>query len=212
PAAGRRRSQSAPYGPQPCRPLRRSGGVSGESRCGGSPGDVSWRVCCQREHRGDPMTDAFPARERPDVHSRRVPASGAGIRPATGADDAGSRPGPHLAALEPTAPPPAAAELAAPEPTAPPVTSQPREPAPTAPPVTSELWEPEPTAPLPAARTRDPFLDNARGILVALVVIGHTLESFEVTTETAGGALYTWIYSFHMAAFVAISGYLSRSY
>src|SRR5690625_7178489 len=73
------------------------------------------------------MTDAFPARERPDVHSRRVPASGAGIRPATGADDAGSRPGPHLAALEPTAPPPAAAELTAPEPTAPPVTSEPRE-------------------------------------------------------------------------------------
>src|SRR5690625_6257540 len=95
------------------------------------------------------MTDAFPARERPDVHSRRVPASGAGIRPATGADDAGSRPGSHLAALEPTAPPPAAAELTAPEPTAPPVTSEPR--------------EPEPTAPLPAARTRDPFLDNARG-------------------------------------------------
>lgn len=144
------------------------------------------------------MTDAFPARERPDVHSRRVPASGAGIRPATGADDAGSRPGSHLAALEPTAPPPAATELTAPEPTAPPVTSEPR--------------EPEPTAPLPAARTRDPFLDNARGILIALVVIGHTLESFEVTTETAGGALYTWIYSFHMAAFVAISGYLSRSY
>src|SRR5690625_1468476 len=118
------------------------------------------------------MTDAFPARERSDVHSRSVPASGAGIRPATGADDAGSRPGSHLAALEPTAPPPAAAELTAPEPTAPPVTSEPR--------------EPEPTAPLPAAKTRDPFLDNARGILIALVVIGHTLESFEVTTETAG--------------------------
>ena len=70
----------------------------------------------------------------------------------------------------------------------------------------------ERTAPLPAEKTRDPFLDNARGILIALVVIGHTLESFEATGEAVGGALYTWIYSFHMAAFVAISGFLSRSY
>src|SRR5699024_11763730 len=75
-----------------------------------------------------------------------------------------------------------------------------------------ERSEAGPPAPLPAARPRDPCLGNARGILTALVVIGHTLESFEVTTETAVGALYTWIYPFHMAAFVAISGYLSRSY
>lgn len=62
------------------------------------------------------------------------------------------------------------------------------------------------------ARARDPFLDNARGILIALVVVGHTLECFDVIGDVLGGTLYKAIYSFHMAAFVIISGYLSRSY
>lgn len=64
----------------------------------------------------------------------------------------------------------------------------------------------------PAKKVRDPFLDNARGILITLVVVGHTLESFEAQSGVIGDSLYTWIYSFHMAAFVAISGFLSRSY
>ncbi|MDN5820936.1 MAG: acyltransferase family protein [Brachybacterium sp.] len=64
----------------------------------------------------------------------------------------------------------------------------------------------------PAKKVRDPFLDNARGILITLVVVGHTLESFEANSGAVGDSIYTWIYSFHMAAFVAISGYLSRSY
>lgn len=63
-----------------------------------------------------------------------------------------------------------------------------------------------------APAARDPFLDNARGILIALVVVGHALECFEGDRSLLGSALHTWIYSFHMAAFVAISGYLSRSY
>ncbi|GAA1487575.1 acyltransferase family protein [Brachybacterium sacelli] len=61
-------------------------------------------------------------------------------------------------------------------------------------------------------KPRDPFLDNARGILITLVVIGHTLECFDGKGDYLGGAIHTWIYSFHMAAFVAISGFLSRSY
>lgn len=64
----------------------------------------------------------------------------------------------------------------------------------------------------PARRPRDPFLDNARGILIALVVVGHTIECFFDTSEVLSDTLYTWIYSFHMAGFVMISGYLSRSY
>ena len=64
----------------------------------------------------------------------------------------------------------------------------------------------------PAKKVRDPFLDNARGILITLVVIGHTLECFDGKSGFLGGAIHTWIYSFHMAAFVAISGFLSRSY
>ncbi|ATG51837.1 hypothetical protein CFK38_10110 [Brachybacterium vulturis] len=61
-------------------------------------------------------------------------------------------------------------------------------------------------------RPRDPYLDNARGLLIALVVVGHTIECFENTADVLGGTLYTAIYSFHMAAFIMISGYLSRSY
>ncbi|HLQ81761.1 MAG TPA: acyltransferase family protein [Brachybacterium sp.] len=59
---------------------------------------------------------------------------------------------------------------------------------------------------------RDPYLDNARGLLIALVVVGHTIESFENTEEALGGTLYMALYSFHMAAFIMISGFLSRSY
>ena len=67
------------------------------------------------------------------------------------------------------------------------------------------------TTPRPRA-PRDPYLDNARGLLIALVVVGHTIESFENTEEALGGTLYMAVYSFHMAAFIMISGYLSRSY
>lgn len=69
------------------------------------------------------------------------------------------------------------------------------------------------TTPAPSARRpRDPFLDNARGILIALVVVGHTIECFFHSSELLPDAIYTWIYSFHMAGFVMISGFLSRSY
>lgn len=64
----------------------------------------------------------------------------------------------------------------------------------------------------PVKKARDPYLDNARGILIMLVVVGHTLECFEGTSGVLGDSIRTWIYSFHMPAFVAISGYLSRSY
>lgn len=67
------------------------------------------------------------------------------------------------------------------------------------------------TTPRPRS-SRDPYLDNARGLLITLVVVGHTLECFENTGEMLGGTLYTAIYSFHMAAFIMISGFLSRSY
>lgn len=61
----------------------------------------------------------------------------------------------------------------------------------------------------PAKKPRDPLLDNARAILIALVVVGHTIESND---NPHLDVLYTWIYSFHMPAFVAISGFLCRSY
>ncbi|SDK52417.1 Fucose 4-O-acetylase [Cryobacterium psychrotolerans] len=56
---------------------------------------------------------------------------------------------------------------------------------------------------------RDPFLDNAKGLLIVLVVLGHLLETIPID---AADALYKWIYAFHMPAFVLVSGYLSRNF
>src|SRR5699024_7738095 len=60
-----------------------------------------------------------------------------------------------------------------------------------------------------SGKPRDPYLDNARAILITLVVTGHFLDN---VSSYLGGAFDTWIYAFHMPAFVAISGHLSRSY
>lgn len=57
--------------------------------------------------------------------------------------------------------------------------------------------------------SRDPYIDNARAILITLVVTGHLLR---MISSESSDALDTWIYSFHMPAFVAISGFLSRSF
>ena len=57
---------------------------------------------------------------------------------------------------------------------------------------------------------RDSRLDNAKFLLVALVVIGHALEPLRDYWLTS--AIYYWIYFFHMPAFILISGYLSRSF
>ena len=64
-------------------------------------------------------------------------------------------------------------------------------------------------APPTVRKPRDPHPDNVRGILIALVVIGHTLEPLDQPT---GDAVYRFIYSFHMPAFVALTGYFSRSF
>lgn len=57
---------------------------------------------------------------------------------------------------------------------------------------------------------RDARLDNAKFILIALVVLGHAIEPLR--DYGPAGALYYWIYFFHMPAFILISGYLSRSF
>lgn len=65
------------------------------------------------------------------------------------------------------------------------------------------------TTAVAAQKPRDPLLDNARAILITLVVVGHAIESMDTQLESI---IYTWIYSFHMPAFIAISGFLSRNY
>jgi fucose 4-O-acetylase-like acetyltransferase len=56
---------------------------------------------------------------------------------------------------------------------------------------------------------RDPHLDNVRAVLIALVVVGHVAQQGD---SRAADVLSTWIYAFHMPAFVLVSGYLSRRY
>ena len=57
---------------------------------------------------------------------------------------------------------------------------------------------------------RYPVLDNARFILISLVVTGHLLEQL-AEQGPAAAALYRWIYLFHMPAFVLISGAVSKA-
>jgi fucose 4-O-acetylase-like acetyltransferase len=61
-----------------------------------------------------------------------------------------------------------------------------------------------------ASSGRDARLDNAKFILIALVVLGHAIEPLR--DHGPAEALYYWIYFFHMPAFILISGYLSRSF
>lgn len=61
-----------------------------------------------------------------------------------------------------------------------------------------------------ASTTRDPWLDNAKMALIALVVLGHTWAL--LPTDGPGGGLYDFLYLWHMPAFVFVSGYLSRAF
>lgn len=56
---------------------------------------------------------------------------------------------------------------------------------------------------------RSDYLDNAKAILITIVVFGHLIESALSNPTTL--ALYKTIYAFHMPAFVLLAGYLSRS-
>ncbi|PNG17532.1 hypothetical protein C1J00_36010 [Streptomyces cahuitamycinicus] len=58
--------------------------------------------------------------------------------------------------------------------------------------------------------TRDAFFDNAKYLLIVLVAVAHAWELVE--TSRATRALYVLVYTFHMPAFIIISGYLSRSF
>ena len=55
------------------------------------------------------------------------------------------------------------------------------------------------------------YFDNARFWLILLVVCGHFMGFLKDTNGLAQG-VYLFIYSFHMPAFVLISGYLSRNF
>jgi fucose 4-O-acetylase-like acetyltransferase len=62
------------------------------------------------------------------------------------------------------------------------------------------------------APERDAFLDNAKFLLIVLVVVGHTWPMGLIEGSRSVKAAYLWITVFHMPAFVLLSGYLSRSF
>lgn len=58
-------------------------------------------------------------------------------------------------------------------------------------------------------RPRIAFWDNARFILIVLVVIGHALSTVRTDSAFAFG-IYVYIYLFHMPAMILLSGLFSR--
>lgn len=56
---------------------------------------------------------------------------------------------------------------------------------------------------------RDPYLDNLKGVLIFLVVLGHLIEPIR-SYDFSAAVLYKLIYIFHMPLFVIIAGYLSK--
>ncbi len=61
-----------------------------------------------------------------------------------------------------------------------------------------------------ASSERDPWLDNAKMALVTLVVIGHAWTL--LPDEPVSRHLYDFLYSWHIPAFVLVTGYLSRGF
>ncbi|MYX93888.1 acyltransferase family protein [Streptomyces sp. SID486] len=67
------------------------------------------------------------------------------------------------------------------------------------------------TAPDRPAGQRDAFFDNAKYLAIALVAMGHSWEPLKGDSRVLEAA-YTVVYSFHMPAFIIISGFFSRSF
>jgi fucose 4-O-acetylase-like acetyltransferase len=62
-------------------------------------------------------------------------------------------------------------------------------------------------------KERDYYFDNARSILIFFVIFGHCLEYFILTDYyPLAETFYWWIYTFHMPAFIFISGYFAKNY
>lgn len=61
---------------------------------------------------------------------------------------------------------------------------------------------------------RNYMWDNMKGFLILTVVVGHLLHSFTCTPDTSGISynFAYWIYTFHMPAFLFVSGYWAKSY
>lgn len=58
-------------------------------------------------------------------------------------------------------------------------------------------------------KDRNPYWDNIKGILISLVVVGHFLWAYNSLGLSA--YIVSWIYTFHMPAFIFAAGYFSKS-
>jgi fucose 4-O-acetylase-like acetyltransferase len=56
---------------------------------------------------------------------------------------------------------------------------------------------------------RNAFFDNAKVILIFFVVLGHMIQPFAGDSTTIN-AIYTWIYIFHMPAFIFLAGFFAK--
>ncbi|MFJ7188338.1 MULTISPECIES: acyltransferase family protein [Streptomyces] len=62
-----------------------------------------------------------------------------------------------------------------------------------------------------AAGKRDPYFDNVKYLAIVLVAVAHAWEPV-MDGSRATRALYMIVYTFHMPAFILISGYFSRTF
>ena len=76
-------------------------------------------------------------------------------------------------------------------------------------PQSAEDQRPEQSSGRPASR-RDPYFDNAKMLLVTLVVVGHSWTL--LPDSLARHWFYDFLYLWHVPAFVLVTGYLSRSF
>ncbi|WP_017727422.1 acyltransferase family protein [Halalkalibacterium ligniniphilum] len=58
---------------------------------------------------------------------------------------------------------------------------------------------------------RSHFFDNAKFILIVLVIFGHMISPYRNESEFLG-TIYHFIYIFHMPAFILITGYFAKNY
>lgn len=60
------------------------------------------------------------------------------------------------------------------------------------------------------AKERNAYFDNMKALLIFLVVLGHVLSNF-AGDDSVGDWIYLVIFSFHMPAFLFVTGYFARS-
>lgn len=76
--------------------------------------------------------------------------------------------------------------------------------------VTAPTAQQAPASRAGRAKRRDPWFDNAKMLLVTLVVVGHTWTLLPETWVI--DRTYNWLYLWHVPAFVMVTGYLARRF